>query len=209
MPPFPPRPAPKARAADLAVSSPTSVPDPFVAWAERLRASDPRALEELFRHLHEPLVGYALTLTPDRDGARDLVQEVFVKVWEARDRLDPSRSLRALLFRMLRNRALNLARDQANRLDLLNAHYEPPRPEPADAAFDGDQLREHLDRWMNELPERQREALRLSRFDGLSHDEIAEVMEISPRTVNNHLVKALRHLRNRLAVYAPHLLDAA
>ncbi|MFB6272415.1 MAG: sigma factor-like helix-turn-helix DNA-binding protein, partial [Salinibacter sp.] len=50
-------------------------------------------------------------------------------------------------------------------------------------------------------------ALVLSRFDGLSHEEVADVMDISPRTVNNHIVRALKHLRGRIRDYEPNLLD--
>jgi RNA polymerase sigma factor (sigma-70 family) len=57
------------------------------------------------------------------------------------------------------------------------------------------------------VADRQREALRLSRFDGLSHEEIAGMMEISPRTVNNHLVKALKHIRDQIRAYEPNLLS--
>jgi RNA polymerase sigma-70 factor (family 1) len=183
--------------------------DPFADWCRGIRASDPRALAELFHHTHDPLVGYAVTLTGDRATARDLVQEAFVKLWERRERLDPSRSLRSLLFRMVRNRALNMSRDQQNRDHLLSEHFLADQPSTPDDELDGSQLRRQLERWMAELPERQREALRLSRFEGLAHDEIAEVMEISPRTVNNHLVKALRHLRQRVSAFAPHLLQDA
>jgi RNA polymerase sigma-70 factor (family 1) len=159
--------------------------------------------------MHDALVAYATTLTRDRASARDLVQEAFVKLWEAREHLDPARSLRSLLYQMVRNRGLNMMRNDQNRQELLVKHYEPAAPVMPDLDLDGNQLRQRLDGWMEELPERQREALRLSRFEGLAHDEIAEVMAISPRTVNNHLVKALRHLRQRVATYAPHLLQGS
>lgn len=181
--------------------------DSFADWCLRLRQSDERALEEVFAHTHDALVSFAATLTHDRAVARDIVQEAYVKLWQGRHRLDPQRSLRALLYRMVRNRALNLQRDHQNRLNLLADHFETQQTVTPDVEFDGNQLGRHLQDWMDELPERQREALRLSRFEGLGHHEIAEVMEISPRTVNNHLVKALRHLRDRVAAYAPHLIN--
>lgn len=183
--------------------------DPYSEWCRRIGASDGEALAELFHHTHDALVAYAATLTEDRAAARDLVQEAFVKLWESRERLDPKRSLRSLMYRMVRNRALNMHRDEQNRQSLLTERYQAHHPLTPDDEFDGSQLRAHLEGWMGELPERQREALRLSRFEGLAHDEIAEVMEISPRTVNNHLVKALRHLRQRVSAYAPHLLQDA
>jgi len=156
--------------------------------------------------MHDPLVGYAYGLTRDRAVALDLVQEAFVKVWEVREQLDPARSLRSLLYQTVRNRGLNHARDHQNRLELLADRYAPDHPVTPDVELDGSQLGHRLEGWIQELPDRQQEALRLSRFQGLAHDEIAEAMDISPRTVNNHLVRALRHLRERISAYAPHLL---
>lgn len=193
---------------------PTSVPadavsdaDPFAAWCRRIAASDGRAFEALFRATHGPLVRYAATFTHDRAAAADLVQDAFVRVWERRASLDPNRSIKALLYRTVRNLALNRARDRSTRRDLLT-DYEPDvyREPTPDAHAEGRELRRRLDGWIAELPERQREALTLSRFDGLSHDEIADVMEISARTVNNHLVRALQYLRDRTAAYEPSLL---
>lgn len=64
--------------------------------------------------------------------------------------------------------------------------------------MDSDALRTRMRAWIDDLPERQREAFRLSRFDDLTHDEIADVMDIAPRTVTNHVTKALQTLRDRL-----------
>jgi RNA polymerase sigma-70 factor (ECF subfamily) len=69
-------------------------------------------------------------------------------------------------------------------------------------------LDRRLRRWIDDLPDRQREALSLSRFEGLSHEAIAEIMDISPRTVNNHIVRALKSLRQNVHAYEPGLLDS-
>ena len=138
-----------------------------------------------------------------------MVQDAFVRIWEGRERIDPEQSLKAFAYRTVRNLCLNRIRDSRNRENLLSERYQPPtrpglRP---DESLEGDQLAQLLEEWIAELPERQREALRLSRFHGLSHDEVAEAMEVSPRTVNNHLVKALRSIRDRIRAYEPSLLD--
>jgi RNA polymerase sigma-70 factor (family 1) len=184
------------------------LPDPFSAWCRRLKASEAGAFEELFRATHGPLLRYACGFTNDEAVAADLVQEVYVKVWERRALLDPERSLQALLYRMTRNLALNYRRDRAlhaAKHQLMDTDHaaRPPSPE---SVVDSTLLKHRLQAWIDELPERQREALMLSRFDGLSHEEIASVMEVSPRTVNNHLVKALKHLRERIRTYEPSLL---
>jgi len=84
---------------------------------------------------------------------------------------------------------------------------QPAAPTPPDAAAEGEWLEERLRTWIADLPTRQREALVLSRFEGLSHDQIAEVMDISPRTVNNHIVRALKRLRDHVDDYDEALAD--
>ena len=185
----------------------------LTTWCERLRASDAQALEQLFDAFYGPLCRYARSLLSHPAAAPDIVQEVFVKVWEMRDALDPSRSVRALLYRMTRNRAYNHQRDrsvrQANHRTLPDDTAATPSAlDLPDEAYASDQLADRLEEWIDRLPDRQREALQLSRYEGLSHDEVAEVMEISPRTVNNHLVRALNTLRDRIRDYEPELLDA-
>lgn len=181
--------------------------DLFRVWCRRLRGGDRDALESVFRALHSPLNRFALRHldADEHEAAADIVQDAFVRVWEGRERLDPNRSLKAFLYQTVRNLALNRGRDSRNRAALLSEQYEAPTraPDRPDDVLDREVLRTQIEQWIEGLPDRQREALRLSRFDGLDHGEIAEVMGCSPRTVNNHLVKALRTLRERAEIAAP------
>ena len=184
--------------------------DLFSVWARRIRASDPVAFEAFFRALHAPLVHYAEGFVSDGAAAADMVQDAFVRIWDGRSRLDPQQSLKAFAYRTVRNLCLNRVRDVKTRRGLLEERYEPPvrRPVSPDQEVDAGRLEALLTQWIDDLPDRQREALRLSRFQGLSHEEVAEAMEVSPRTVNNHLVKALRTIRERVTAYEPSLLDS-
>ena len=169
----------------------------FRQWCRRISASDRNAFEAVFDALHDPLARYALQITERKAAARDIVQYAFTSLWDMREDLDPEESLEALLFRIVRNRAYNTERDRRTREskhDELKQDTEPVQPNHG-AEMDADRLEENLRAWMDELPDRQREALALSRFEGLSHEAIAEVMDISPRTVNNHIVRALKKLR--------------
>ena len=183
--------------------------DLFSVWARRIRSSDASAFEAFFRALHGPLERYAESIVSDAALASDMVQDAFVRIWEGRERLDPSQSIKAFAYRTVRNLCLNRIRDRKNREHLLSQRYEPdgsPRFGP-DESLDAERLAGLLRQWIDELPERQREALQLSRFQGMSHEEVAEAMDVSPRTVNNHLVKALRTIRDRIRTYEPSLLD--
>ena len=182
----------------------------FSHWCRLIKASNRDAYEKVFRALYSPLMRYATNLTKDSVAAGDLVQDVFLKLWEVRETLDPGRSLKALLYRMVRNLAFNLQRDTKNRevKHSIIQQEKQPAVARADHNVDSNILEDKLKVWIDELPDRQREALSLSRFEGLSHEQIAAMMEISPRTVNNHLVKALKHIRDRIRMFEPTLLDA-
>lgn len=177
----------------------------YASWARRLATGDASALQELFQELYDPLWRSVMRMVGDEALARDFAQESFIRIWERREALDPALSLKALLYRTVRNLALNALRDDQTRRVLLRDSASafravlPSAPVSAEARLTAHELAEQLQRCINELPPRQREALCLSRFDGLSHEEIAEVMGCAPRTVNNHLVRALEQLRNRLA----------
>lgn len=176
----------------------------YAEWARRLATDDATALRALFDSTYEPLWRSVVRLVGDEALARDLAQDAFVRIWDRRASLDPSLSLRALLYRTVRNLALNQLRDEQTRRHLLedpeSASVSRPRRAPsALQQLEASELATRLQQFINELPPRQQEALRLSRFDGLSHQEIADVMGCAPRTVNNHLVRALEQLRTRLS----------
>lgn len=182
----------------------------LAALCRRLKASDRAAFERIFRLLREDLVRYAARLTGDGQAAHDLVQDVFLDCWHLRETLDPDRPLRPFLYRMARNRALRYLRDtrtHARKEAELFAERTSGPAAPADpgAAIDAARLGEELQRWLAALPERQREALVLSRFHQFSHREIAAIMDVSPRTVNNHIMRALEHLQRCAQAFEPAL----
>jgi RNA polymerase sigma-70 factor (ECF subfamily) len=185
----------------------------FEEWCRRLRESDREAFAQVFEAMHDSLFRYVRSITKDEAAARDVTQDVFVKLWEARSSLDPNQSLEAYLYRIARNRAYNHQRNKRTRSDKEDdvredSTAQPAQPVTPDEAVDAEMLDDRLEEWIDELPDRQREALSLSRFEGLSHDEVAEVMGISPRTVNNHIVRALKTLREHVHAYEPGLLDS-
>lgn len=171
--------------------------------ARRLAADDPDALGDLFDALHPALLATARRYTTDADLAEDAVQDAFVGLWQNRARLDPDRSLRALLTVSVRNRLFNHARDDGRRREIQAALPDASAPDEPDALAAAELLGERIRAWADELPPRRREAFWLSRADGLSYAEIAAVTGTSVRTVENHVGAALRHLRDRLGRFAP------
>ena len=179
--------------------------DPLGDLAGRIRDGEERAFRELFDALYDPLLRFAHTLVRDASTAEDLVQEAFVRTWDRRDTFVPGQPIRAYLYRTVRNLSLNHLRDHQTRQRLLDdVTLDGSGAVPQTMLAPDDHLAERelsaeLARLIDTLPPRQREALTLSRMQGLSHDEVAAVMGCAPRTVNNHLVAALSFLRRQLS----------
>jgi RNA polymerase sigma-70 factor (ECF subfamily) len=183
--------------------------DTVDALRQRLAASDEAAFEAVFDRFAAPVFRFVSGMVGDDALAHDLVQETFASLWKARERLAGVDSLPAYLFQVARNCVYSNRRSEKTRR-ARRAEYgrrRPASPGPApDDDLDAQELRAKMREWIEALPERQREALVLAREDDLSHDEIARVMDISPNTVNNHIVKAMERLRERLRDHRPDLL---
>lgn len=177
----------------------------FADWARRLRRSDAGAFRSLFEATNTTLLRFAWRYTFDEEAARDVVQDVFLKLWQVRETLDDRKSLRSLLYTMVRNRSLNhrRARRDEDRPLGASASWEPEDPERLDERADARLLEKRLRLWIEELPERRREAFILSRYHGMTHEEIAALMGLTPRTVNTHIVLALKDLRGKLEALEP------
>ena len=175
--------------------------DTLFEMSRRLRHSDHAAFAEVFQRLHTPLVRYARRITSDEATAYDVLQDVFMKLWEDRQSLTVKVSLKAMLYTMVRNRALNSLR--RNKWIATDTAVEDVRDQQevalaGDDILAADDLRQHLQTWIDKLPKRRAEAFVLSRQHGLKHSEIASIMKVSERTVDTHILLALKDLRRRL-----------
>lgn len=177
--------------------------DAFAGWTRRIKVSDETALDELMRFSHPMLLRYATQMVGDRDAAYDILQEAYINLWNGRDGLDAGRSLKALLYRMVYTRSLNHMR-MKKRASKVHAEVAVSSHQDAISAaeeMDAHHLGEAMHQWIKELPPRRQEAFRLSRFEGLSHQEIATVMDLSVQTVTKHIMLALQFLREQLSMY--------
>lgn len=148
----------------------------------------PRDYEQTYRKLLLPLGMFALRITEDTALADDVVQGVFVDVWERILTGFKPKSLKAYLYMAVRNRALDVVKEQSSKTDELPE-------EVTDDEINRSERDAALWRAIGSLPQRQREALLLCKRDGLSYADAATEMGISPRTVENLLASALRKLR--------------
>lgn len=167
-----------------------------------LRRGDEAVFDAVFRRWYEPLCHYVARLTDDdMDEAEDLVQQVFVKLWEQRDRLDIAWSLKAYLYKAVHNAALNRLRAANTRSKYLEYNAVQLENAPIQPDDNARELTERLQKALDMLPPQCRHVFELSRFEDLKYREIADQLGISIKTVETQMGKALRLLRLQLADY--------
>jgi len=170
----------------------------------RLQAGDESAYDAVFRNWYPTLVRVAGALLKDPDAAEDIAQEVLLELWRRRHVLDAGVSLRAYLLRSIRNRSLNHLRHLKVRRDTdadVQALYD--EPVTSDQPVVASELADAVQIALRELPPRCREVFELSRVNGLKYAEIAEALDISVKTVEAQMGKALRVMRERLRHWLP------
>jgi RNA polymerase sigma-70 factor (ECF subfamily) len=174
-----------------------------------LKNGDNSAFRALFDRYYKYLVVTSNNILGDPDAARDLAQDVFFDCWKKRADIVLQSNLKAYLRRAVVNKTLNYIK--ARRLNFM----EPERLPETPAAYDNAQVQlEHADLQqvvhaaIASLPERCRLVFTLCRLENFSHKEIAEQLEISTKTVENQMTRALAMLKEALAPYASMLAVA-
>lgn len=166
------------------------------ACVAQIRAGDRVAFEQLFRSWYGKLADYAVRITGSPDAAEDVVQTVFVSLWNRRDALPDATALPAYMRRAVRNRALNHLRDSRSSEQLSRlTDAELAIPPLGYVDVETSELAEMLEEAMSELSPRNREIFELSRVHELTYREIAETLGISIKTVETLMGRALRALR--------------
>lgn len=169
----------------------------------RLRQGDDEAFATIFREHYSWLVLAAARLLGDRSLAEEVVQDVMLELWRRREEIVLAGPLRAYLHQATRNRALNRLR-HGKTVRESEPYVRPPSAAPRpDARVSSRELQARVAQALAELSEPQREVFELSRRDGLTYPEIANVLDISVKTVEARMGRALRHLRERLAPWLP------
>ena len=156
----------------------------------------------IFKSHYAPLCRYAQQFVPDYDTAQELTQKVFVSMWENQTELDANRAPGAYLHTAVRNRCLNYIRDQKKyRSHFLDIECASEIPTNFDLD-DQEELRRRIAKAMDALPDKCRQVFEMSRQQDLKYREIAEALDISIKTVEVHMSKALRILREHLGMGA-------
>lgn len=188
-----------------------ALPDVVVTDADlvaRIRRGEEAAFEQIYREHYGGLCSYAVRWVRSRALAEEIVQDVFLRIWWRRADWEVGGTIAAYLFTSVRNGALNRVRaertgrawEERTRAEVASLPL-PPSAEPADHALREAELAQAIDDAVAELAPRCRETFVLRRRHHLSYVEIAEIMGISPKTVEVQIGIALKALRKRLEAW--------
>ena len=165
-----------------------------------LKSGDMRAFDRIYRLYSRRLYVFVLKFIKQEEEAEGIVQEVFIRVWESRKRIDLHRSFESFLFTIAYNTTISLLRKKVAEqkfLEQLKMRRQISDAEKIISEIHYRELNEKLDKVLEELTLRQQEIYRLCRQEGLTHKEIAEKLQLSVSTVKNHLVTTLQIIRLR------------
>jgi RNA polymerase sigma-70 factor (ECF subfamily) len=161
-----------------------------------IREGDGKAFQLIFRIYHTKLCATAFRLVQDREVAKDIVQEVFIRFWEKHTALPQDLDVKSYLYRSTINGALNyLKKIKQIRQDSLEGTEEVSEPHPAESNLYVHDLQASLTYGIDKLPPVCRTVFMLSRFDEMSNGQIAGHLHISLKAVEKHMTKALKYLR--------------
>ncbi len=166
-----------------------------------LQQGDLVAFDAIYEKYCQRLFGFVLQYIKQENDAEGIVQEVFIKIWESREKIDSSASFETFLFTIAYNTTINLLRKRINEQKYLEHLKNRQQILHADQIIDEIHYRElnqQVAELLKQLSPRQKEIYLLSREQGLTHEEIAQKLQISPNTVKNHLVSVLAFLRSKL-----------
>jgi RNA polymerase sigma-70 factor (ECF subfamily) len=173
---------------------------------EKIQQGDKEAFESLFRTSYSTLCNFANNYLSSNNHSEDIVQEVFIKLWEKRNEIQIEQSVDAYLFQAVKNNCLNeLKHDKVKSKHRMHVFHTESEFEETDH-MEADELKDLIQEKIQSLPEKRRKIFKLSREEGMKYAEIAEQLNVSIKTVETQMSLALKYLRGNLKHFFIYLL---
>jgi len=162
-------------------------------WLQSMKAGKQDALQKIFKHYYKYLVVTGYNITGDNEKAKDLVQDVFFELWKKREHINIQSSLKSYLRRAVVNRSLNYIKSQ-KRFDFGDDNFDKQTPDKSVSAqkkLEAEDLKAVINSAIDSLPTKCKAIFILSRFEKLSHKEIAAKLDISTKTTWKYCLKSV------------------
>lgn len=167
---------------------------------KELIAGNESAFTMIYELYSERIYRLAFRFLKDKEQSEEVVQETFINLWMSREKLDPEGNIWLYLFIIAKRLSLNTLRQICKSTNLTEklVHYIAEEHNDTEEEVFVRDLEQYAEKIIDKLPRQQKLVFKLSRVEGLSYKEIAEQQNISPNTVRNHMVEALKTLRAHL-----------
>lgn len=166
----------------------------------RLKDDDKSSVDELFTYYYPRLYQFSKSIVKIETYIDDILQEVFVKLWLNRNKIKNAETFNAYIFTITKNEILNLIRsnlrDQTFKDKLFVRSVAEEYQTTTKLEFD--EIKSSIERIVAGLPEKRQQIFALSRRDGLSNKEIAQQLDISSKTVEDHITHAIKYIKNAM-----------
>jgi len=166
----------------------------------RLKKQDKSALDELFGYYYPRLYHFSKSILKIENDIDDILQEVFVKIWMNSQKIGNPETFNAYIFTITKNEVLNLIRNNLrdqNFRDRIFLHSVAEEYQQQ-SQLEFDEIKAGIDKIVANLPEKRQQVFILSRTDGLSNKEIAMQLNISEKTVEDHITHAIKQIKNSM-----------
>tara|TARA_B110000093_G_scaffold19470_1_gene17738 strand:- start:196 stop:771 length:576 start_codon:yes stop_codon:yes gene_type:complete len=167
-------------------------------FVEKLKNGDNNAYTLLMNDYYKNLCGYANLFTKDPSKSEDIVQNVFVKIWIYRKKIDPNIPIKKYLYKSVYNEFIDQYRKNKSVISLEEKYLKVIDTIIDDNSLDIEKLMMNVNREIDKLPEKCKRVFILNKKEGLTHDEIAEYLQISTKTVESHITRAFKILNQKL-----------
>jgi len=154
-----------------------------------------KSYETLYKKYYKLLAVYAKQFVKDLHISEDITQDTFVMIYEKRSNIEIHTSFKSFMYTAVRNNCLNYLKKEAKMIDTPFAQNEPIIEEEDANTISNIELAEKLAKAINKLPRQNKEIFKLSRYRGLTNEEIATKLNLTKRTVETHISNALKKLR--------------
>ncbi len=166
-----------------------------------LKKGDMAAFDAIYERYAKRLYGFVLRYIKQEEDAKEIVQEVFITIWETREKIETYYSFESFIFTIAYNSTISLLRkkiSESKYIDHLKSLQYLESDDNVTNEIHFQEINEQVQKLINQLTPRQREVFKLSREEGLTHKEIAEKLNISTNTVKNHLVSTISFLKSNI-----------